>query len=364
MKRLIDILIITPLFFCACTSETIEELHPGKDDANKLTLTYTIPDATVGSSTSTRAGDGSYVEATLEENTVDGLHLFFFESDAHGNGKFIASATATLEDANLKNNTITLTLPPQLDNKKDYSVLVIANLAKYFTKQADLDIYLASFNNKNYGQAWEELQVLLPNSFGVYSFPNQGLPMSGTTVKRAGNTAISVNLLRAVVRIDVKLNDQLKNVTLDKVQLRNVATIVPLFRTQEQVSIPRAMSTEFDVNNNRVNSQLYAVETSLDVNDSHVLLNDATCLLLSIKSTNVHTGSNADKTWYRVNLNIKDKMQLLKRNNAYCVVVNSVQSAGATTADDAYNDKVHISAVTIPTEWKTSGVNPPEVVIQ
>lgn len=375
MKQLIGIITIASLILSACTSgDVIEVVQPSGEDARVLTLTYTIPDATTGTradattrnDAATRA-DVSYVESTGTESTVDGLHLLFFNPDDHGNGTFVATASATLKDANLKQNTITVTLPMEIKTDSEYSVLVVANLAKYITVAADLTAYLATFKDKTYGQAWEELQALLPvASDGTYSFPDGRLPMSGTTVKRAGTDAMSVNLLRAAVRIDVKVGDGLTGVTLSNVQLRNVASVVPFFRTQEQISLPRAASANLTVTDNKVTGGLYAVETSLDVTDSRVLLNDATCMLLNIKSDAIHKDADAAKTWYRVNLNVNaDNMQFLKRNNAYRVVVTGVFTPGSTTPEEAYYNKAMlISAVTILTEWKTSGVTPPNVDIQ
>lgn len=352
---------IVSLFFCGCTSEPMEGTHPGEGEGNRLTLTYTIPDAAAG----TRAG-GSYVEATGNESVVDGLHLLFFNSDTHGNGSFVASASATLKDANLKQNTVIVAMPPVVRPDREYSVLVVANLAKYLTAPDNLAAYLAAFQTKTYGQAWEELQVMLPTSVGVYAFPDGRLPMSGATVKHAGSNALNVNLLRAAVRIDVKVDDGLTDVTLNHVQLRNVATVVPFFRTQGQVSVPRAASVNLGVTGNRVTGGLYAVETSLDVSDSRVMLEDATCLLLSLTSASIHTGTDAGKTWYRVNLNVgADHMQFLKRNNAYRVVVTEIFTPGASTPEEAYHDKAMlIGSVTIPTDWKSSGVTPPDVTIQ
>lgn len=369
MKHFIGIITIATLLFSACTKgEEVEGTQAGGEDTNVLTLTYTIPDATVG----TRAdadtpADATYVEATGTESTVDGLHLLFFNTDNHGNGTFVASAAATLKDANLKQNTITVALPTEIKTEDEYSVLVVANLAKYITVAADLTAYLNSFKDKTYGRAWEELQAMLPVTDGLYKFPDTRLPMSGTTVKHAGNNAMSVNLLRAAVRIDVKVGDGLTGVTLSNVQLRNVASVVPFFRTQEEISLPRAASAQLAVTDNKVVGGLYAVETSLDVSDPRVLLYDATCLLLNIKSDAIHKDADADKTWYRVNLNVNadTHMQFLKRNNAYRVVVTGVFTPGSTTPDGAYNNKAMlISTVTIHTDWISSGVTPPHITIQ
>lgn len=198
--------------------------------------------------------------------------------------------------------------------------------------------------------------------------------MSGTAVKPAGKETVSVELLRAIVRIDVKVSAS--NTTLEAVQLRNVATVAPFFRTQEETSLPRAASEMITttantsgslITGNAVNGGLYTTETSLDVSDNHILLSQATCLLVSVKSTNIHTEGNSANTWYRVNLNIDGYgMQYLKRNNAYRVVITDVNTAGSNTPDGAYNDKATlIDAVTVPTGWKASGVvTPPDVTIQ
>lgn len=340
----------------------VEKVRPGGGDTDYLTLTYTIPDATSG----TRA-DAPYVEATGTESIVDGLHLFFFNHEEHGNGAFVTTASTTLHGADLKQNTITVALSGEVQTENEYDVLVVANLACYITGTDDLTAYLATFEDKTYGQAWEALQVLLPVSDGSYVFSDGRLPMSGTTVKHAGNNAMSVNLLRAAVRIDVKVGDGLTGVTLSNVQLRNVASVVPFFRTQEEISLPRAASAQLAVTDNKVVGGLYAVETSLDVTDPRVLLYDATCLLLNIKSDAIHKDADADKTWYRVNLNLNadTHMQFLKRNNAYRVVVTGVFTPGSTTPDGAYNNKAMlISTVTIHTDWISSGVTPPHITIQ
>lgn len=367
MKQFINILTIALFSFASCTSESVESLQPNNKDKHLLMLTYTIPDAI----NATRA-ESSYIEAIGHESTVDGLHLLFFNPDEHGNGTFVASVSATLQGSNLKQNTISVTLPSTVKEEKEYNVLVVANLVKYTANLTDLTHYLNSFSEKTYGQTWQELQALLPiDENKIYSFPDGRLPMSGTTVKHAGNSAISVNLLRAAVRIDVKIADALTGITLNSVQLRNVASVIPFFRTQELINLPRALSRTFTVgngmiSNNKVIGGLYAVETSLNVSDSQVLQNDATCLLLNINSSSVHTGANVDKTWYRVNLNVnaETNMQFLKRNNAYQVVVNKVTAPGFTNPNDAYNNEsMQIGAITILTNWKNSGVVPPNIPI-
>lgn len=380
MKQL-GIFIISALCLFSCAHEEAEWEGPGSNP-NLLTLTYTIPDAIAGGG-SARA-DGSpdftravnYVESTANESVVSGLHLLFFNSDAHGNGTFVASASAGLKDSDLKQNSITVILPSAVQPANEYAVLVIANLANSITNSSELDAYLASFSTKTYGQAMAELQVTLPKATtttgtiseipGTYDFPGGILPMSGTTVKPAGGTAMSVDLLRAAVRIDVRVHSIVtSSVTLNSVKLGNVATTVPFFRTQEETAATRAFSAELaTITNNTVKGGLYAVETNLDVSDGRALLTKATCLLVNLKRDLIHTGANAGKTWYRINLNVDaNQVQYLKRNNVYTVVITGVFAPGASTPEEAYySEATLIGSITIA-GWEESGVPPPDVDI-
>lgn len=374
MKQ-IGLFIISTLCLFSCAHEEAEWEDQG-EYSNRLTLTYTIPNAIAGGG-SVRADGGpgftradNYVEAAANESVVRGLHLLFFNSDAHGNGTFVASATATLKDDNLKQNSITVTLPDAVKPENEYAVLVIANLANSITDSSELDAYTASFSTKTYGQAMAELQVTLPKAIsgtgsihdipGTYDFPGGILPMSGTAVKPAGGTAMSVDLLRAAVRIDVRVNG---GITINSVKLGNVAITVPFFRTQEETAATRAFSAELTtITDNTVKGGLYAVETNLDVSDSRALLTKATCLLVNLQRNSVHTGANAGKTWYRINLNVDaNQVQYLKRNNVYTVVITGVFASGASTPEEAYySEATLIGSITIA-GWEGSGVTPPDV---
>lgn len=372
MKRIYTYLsLLAVLLLPACSGEETEGIAGG-GEARSFTVTYTIPDAEVPTRASasyteaTRAAvtrsEASYVEATGTESTVDGLHLLFFASDAHGNGRYVARASATLEGASLKQNSVKVTLPSGVNASGEYDVLVVANLAKYAIAP---EMYLAMFEKKTYGQAWEELQALLPvTPNGIYSFPDGRLPMSGTCTKAAGSTELKVDLLRAAVRVDVKVTDT--EAILHEAQLQNVVPVVPFFRTQEETDFTCAASARFAVTGNGVTGGLYAVETSLDVLDNQTLQNKATCLLVNVSKPSIHKEGDAGKTWYRINLNVSsDKMQFLKRNNAYTVVITGVYAPGASTPDEAYhNQAILIQTVTIPTGWLSSGIaTPPEIVI-
>lgn len=342
MKQLIGIFIIAAISFSSCNGN--EEMDMSGNDAHSLTLTYNIPDATV-----TRAAD-SYVKATGNESTVEGLYLLFFEADKHDNGAFVVAAEASLEGASLKQNSISVAMPGGIDEAKEYSILVIANLKKYETSPAD---YLATFANKTYSQAKEDLQMTLAiNDDGRYKFPDGILPMSGTTVKPAGKSEMKVDLLRAAVRIDVAVSEGLiaAGVELKQVSLNNVAPTIPLYRTQREIAESRVNSEMLTVTDSKVTGGLYAVETYLDVSDDKILQRDATFLIVEVFDPSIHKDGDKDKTWYRIDLNIDvDRKQYLKRNNAYRVLITKINGLGASKPDEVENDK--IIAVTVSIEW-------------
>lgn len=364
MKKVIGITLIAALCLCACSKE--ETGAGGKDgeDSHVLTVTYTIPDAMTG----TRADAPTYVESAGNESVVSQLHLLFFHQDDHGNGSWVATTAANLKDASLKENQISFTPPTEVESTKDYDVLVVANLTKYTGTDALTNEYLATFQYKSYARTRGELQALLPvtqiASHSVYTLPDGHLLMSGTTLKRAGKDELSVDLLRAAVRIDIKCTAA--TAILSHAELRNVAPVVPFFRTQGVVSLPRAGSAQLEVTDNALKGGLYAIETRIDVTDPRQLLSHATCVLVNVTDPTIHTSGDSKKTWYRVDLNVdSDKIQYLQRNNAYTVVINAVNGPGSLTPDGAYNSQrtMLIDAVTIPKAWKASGVTPPDVAI-
>ncbi|MCD8184189.1 MAG: hypothetical protein LUE99_15145 [Bacteroides sp.] len=221
MKQ-IGIFIISSLCIFSCSNEETEVVGNGEDATSTLNVTYTIPDTEVATrgDGSTRAdvnastgadtrADASYVVATAEENKIDNLYLLFFNPDEHGNGAYVGRATANVSSINLKSNTVNVDLTSgNIKPENEYSVLVIANLKTLLdgtgSGTTNTDKYLNSFTTKTYAQTWEELQVSpLPSNYDLTG----RLPMSGTAVKPANSSALNVDLLRATVRIDVKVPD-------------------------------------------------------------------------------------------------------------------------------------------------------------
>ena len=318
----------------------------------------------------TRAVD--YVTAVGNESRVADIQLLFFANDDHGNGVYITTLTATPVQPTTgtsEKTDVTYTAGSGIDDATDYHVLVIANLGRYLSAD-EISALMATCVGKTENRVKIDLLPVITAAKATGGILNGGdtlyLLMSGETVKTAGKD-MQVELQRASVRIDVEVaQDKAAVITLDKLLLMNVASDVPLFRDPREIYTPGRVSTkEADVTDNRSAGQLHCTESYLDIsdNDSRKEIFGATCLILSATSTDIDYKGATDKTWYRINLAIgDDRIQYLKRNNAYTVIIKDITAAGCPTPEEAYySDAMLITGVTIPSDWNASVELPPQV---
>lgn len=122
-----------------------------------------------------------------------------------------------------------------IDNHTDYDVLVLANASVYFSGM-DWDAYCA-------GQTENAVRVRLRGEMPLhsptdrtYKVTDDCLPMSGIAFKEAGKD-MSVQLLRAAVRIDVRVAEDKKGtVLLKSAVLRNVSPDIPMFNDPQDAA--------------------------------------------------------------------------------------------------------------------------------
>lgn len=338
-KNITYILYVFALAGLAACSDDSAQVVPAEGDGT-LTISYTIP----GSKVQSRAGE---VTSTEAESKVARMDLIYFASDVHSNGDFVAHQAVTGAAYDLRKNTFTVTPPAEVQEASAYQVLIIANLDKYMNSNAIADYCKKP---RSYNQAWNELcAASLANSSGKYTYPSE-LLMSGTAVKPAGKNELSFELLRAAVRIDVKTPTG-KNLTLQSAELHNLPSTVPFFRTGE-VGSEGTLHVAGTPSGNTV--QLYTFENILDVTDPLARINRATCLLLQVEKASSGYGTNK---WYRVDLNIVNDMQQLKRNHVYTVTLADVTAAGAATKEEAYNSASFLPGTITITGFTQGGIS-------
>ena len=363
-RRLFYVTLLIALIFglTACQEEASlnsEIIHRH----NSFQLNYVIPEL----EPITRA---EYIPAAnFDENKISSLLLLFFEFDTHNNGKFLGTLEGMVEENYLTNTgktTISFEKEGILNDDTDYNVLIIANAKNYSWSADKLQNYC-----KNKTENMVKIQLRLPMPLddstaekNVYAIQDGCLPMSATAVKKAGEN-MSVTLLRAMVRIDVRIADEQKGkIILKEAQLRNSSPTLPLFSDPLDVSSQHlALRTPaLSKDGFSIKGGLYAVECYRTISSPKIRMNEATCLLVSCHKKSY----DGARTWYRVNVNIdKDDVQFLRRNNVYTVVINGIVMQGAESADEAFgSDMTYIKSVTISGEWSDSGVTPPVVEIQ
>lgn len=364
-KVLIYIVLLMALFvsFTACHKEACLDTNIIHRH-NSFRLTYGIPEVEA----LTRIADVPV--AKIDESRVRSLRLLFFEYDNYNNGKYLGTLSGIVEGntlASTGNMIIDFGVEGGvLNDDTDYNVLIIANADSY---NWNADMFQAFCTGKTENMVKVQLRPLMPmedsaTDKNLYVIQDGCLPMSATAVKKAGKD-MSVNLLRAMVRIDVRVaNEQKDEIILTEALLRNSSSVLPLFSDPLDVSSQRlALRTPaLSKDNFSIKGGLYAVESYRTISSPKIRMNEATCLLVSCHKRSY----NGARTWYRVNVNIDAyDVQYLRRNNVYTVVINSIVMQGAESADEAFgSDMTYIKSVTIPGEWNDSGVTPPIVEIQ
>lgn len=251
-----------------------------------------------------------------------------------------------------------------IDNHTDYDVLVLANASVYFSGM-DWDAYCA-------GQTENAVRVRLRGEMPLhsptdrtYKVTDDCLPMSGIAFKEAGKD-MSVQLLRAAVRIDVRVvEDKKGTVLLKSAVLRNVSPDIPMFNDPQDAAFTPLTyaNTKSAQEQFSIIGGLYATEVLRTLHTPYLKQTQAVCLLLECEKS-----SSSCSGWYRVNINIdKDDVQYLRRNNVYTVIIKDILSQGADTPDDAYGAGSFggIQTVTVPTDWKVPDgiVTPPDVEV-
>lgn len=335
--------------------------HP--EDGQTFVLEYTLPDTQAEANAVTYAA--SYVPSANEfENRVDKLHLLFFVQDDHGNGTFAGMLEGTLEGGSIeKTGSVTVSLSGGISNSTDYNVLVLANAHKYFSNDSELTTFCQS-RTENTVRLLLQAQLPAVDS-RHYQIPDNLLLMSGTAVKQAGKD-MKVDLLRAAVRIDVKIADgKTDEYELLGATIRNASPRIPLFSSPSDLEfVPLGLNRVVSATDGTlIKGGMYLPETlRTGLDDLALRDKQSACVLVSCKKKSY----SGNRTWYRVDLCLGDDgVQYLRRNNAYMVIISNIKGLGVTSPDDAYADDGNLlNSVTIPVEWETpSGVRPPEVDI-
>lgn len=314
------------LLLPACTEPMFEGDKGGINDTSALTLSLTVDG--MGLQTATRVA----VAAEEGEETVNTVHLFFFEPSTDGTGAFV-DVIELLDVNNALNNTINIpTDESDISASNAYRIIGVANAGEIFTKTDENDWI---------GKTEADFrQSAITNIANATDFKNKisssNLLMNGSATKAAGNGLIEMKLTRNMARVDVIYNGP-NDITFNSAQLYHVYENTSI--TGDVTSLKytsdverKWISKEVNPISKAVKGKLYAFENR--VTNPTRKDNITTCVIVKFCCSN----NNATEGYFRININPEGESQYLKRNNVYVVTINKVSETMHATIQDALDN--------------------------
>ena len=360
MKKvlLLGTLFLATLLATSCVSDDVIGGGETPDIANGFFLQLSVQEpGTTG--TGTRVAT---IPALPGESSVYSLHLLFFEASA--SGMFVDYIDLSPQNKYDINNDIlveaeplNMTAPIRIDftneaylsADEDYRILVIANIHTFV---GNMEALLESFRSLTFSQA--QARMLSLDEYGSTMYITaEEMIMTSTIVRRGGQPMIHTNLLRLFVRFDVVLGSTgqgLPNHTLEWVEVWNVPTSTALwnsdFNTFGTHTRHFTSSGQLDPAVFEHRGVVYAFENRVANSE----LNDGftTCLIVALSD------SDGRITFHRVNVNVADEAQILRRNHVYTIFINRVTGLGANTPEDAWSAAVTTLEVNVR-PWQDGG---------
>ena len=283
------------------------------------------------------------IPAEQGEDVVNNLCLVFYNYHKDAEGSFVGYhtvPTAVQMNTNIpipasinNGNGGTVTL----DNNKDYSVLAFANLQplngyKWVDSVDDLINQLKG-QTENVGLHSTLIEVTgvgTDETSNTQAIPSNNLFMSVRALKKGGEDILTVNLLRGVARYDVE--NTADTHTLVSASIWGAAKKTTLWN---DIPIEYQQMERFygaPVTGNVLKGKLYSFENV--VLEPTLTDKRTTCVIVGLKK-----GAESKIRYYRVNLNLKDVAQDLRRNSTYKISISAVTGDGSDTEQEAWGEK-------------------------
>lgn len=329
MKRLIYSLLVAAVVpFASCVAD---DAGTTSARSGKLSVYVTADGVQVGLA-KTRAT----LAPEAGEDSVNDLHLLFFQSNSSGNGVFVDHVTV---EGPLSMNTqfdIDLT-GTSVDIIEAYDILAIANVAG-----TDGARYLNGQEIDNWMQQWvgktqrEVMAQATAWATAGYAVEPSGLLMNGRVSKARSQFHLELTLSRNQARFDV-LNSVKNDYDLMEAAVYNAYPSSSVWNqgtvdyTQSVGRIPMYYSYLNTNAQGDILGHLYAFENQVPM----PVQNDRFTTALLVRLENKTTRVNG---WYRINIAPSESAQILKRDNAYRVTLLNVGGPGFPTPQEAYDD--------------------------
>ncbi len=322
---------------CAEVGPTPDEPPPAD---NTLRITYDVENHP-GRSVNTR------LAATDEEKTVQSLYLLFFEPTNDRSGEYIDVVKIenpqilTDNEIDMSNTLLSVT--------EAYNILAIANIeidgAVQYLDKPSVDNWMTQWAGKTEHQVITEARAWTNADPGI---EDDELLMSGSGKKAANSFRVDFTLMRNQIRYDVVNNAS--DYELVYVGLYNAYTMSKIWNDGSadgmldysegmarirnyygyggsQLTALKATGT--GIVEDAVYGHFYTFENV--VTDPEQNDNATTAVIIGLQKDG---GATA---YYRVNIAPHEGPQILYRNHAYVLTINSVLGEGHNIIDEAYN---------------------------
>ena len=345
MKKSFITLILTAaaLTLASCAQETGTGIDPvGGEGGNTLSLKLGFEDRP-GHSVSTR------VDAIVEigEKRVQDLYLLFFDPVTTKFVDFIKIADPAGIGAD---NDIDMSAS-QLNVTAAYNILALANIASGdYLNGAQPETWLQQWAGKSeteviqQARAWTAAATLdtenLPSNLAPVK--PDALLMSGRAVKPANTFSVELTLVRNQIRFDVVNNSTL---SLESVAIYNAYAASKIWndgtdngaldfsddisRIRYYYGLEGSTLVSPSDNSKQMKGYFYAFENSVSMPSTNDHL--TTALIVGLSE------GGGTPTYYRVNIVPQGQAQMLYRNHAYSLTINSVDNPGQSTEAAAYD---------------------------
>lgn len=301
---------------------------------------------------------------------------------------YVAYQKTSAPMGNTGEGSFPLPIPEALTPGNTYNTLIVANYDRFKADGKTFADYIAENRSKDYGQMRRDMKSRAINRARVTT----PLPLYGTLLGKDGEESlftapqpeatgklpVSVRFSRAVSRFDLH-NMAADRLVIAWVKVCNYRDAGYFFHQDvplgDAVVKGTAATPPSDPNNlpagyvkadppvsgtNRqdmADGGLYAYPNTA----SYTTQDDerTTCLLIAGYYQNEAGGEiNATKlTYYRANVADNGLSQVLKRNYAYTVVINSVKREGADTEDQAMSEKDRLLDYAVDDAWEEDNNN-------
>lgn len=328
---------ISALLFGSCGQETPSDRPLPPISANTLRLSVEME-----SMNQQLAKTRAEVAALPDEKTIGSLYLLFFESKSDNSGRFVDYVEIADPAGINQPNDIDMT-GTSLSVTDAYHILALANIhgeaGKRYLNGMEPAAWMLQWAGKTEQEVIAEARAWASEGFAITS---GGLLMNGRVEKPADVFEVTVPLVRNQVRLDI-INKE-SEYTLVSVEIRNAYPVSQIWSDESGAGIP-----DYSENTSRIRTYygfedagvitnpLGEVRGNLYIFENQVAMSGLNDRFTSSLILGMLKEGESVPTYYRVNVAPKSSPQMLQRNHAYSVTINTIGGPGQSDPDAAYN---------------------------